>query len=80
MSVKIFGITRKEIVIQYFAYSQQQIGVYETMGKKIIHVWARIVQPRSQPGDGSALAVQFFLYQIPDMWCFVRGHGDDFQA
>ena len=78
--VEVIGITRKEIVIQYLTDSQQQIGIDKTMVKKIIHVLARVVQLRSQPSGGSALAVQFLLNQISDMWCFVHGHSIGFQA
>lgn len=67
-------------MVQYLADSQQQIGIDKTMGKNIIHVLARIVQLRSQPSGGATLAFQFFLNQASDMWCFVRGHGVDFQA
>ena len=77
---EIFRIIGEEVMAQYLADSQQQIGIDETMGKQIIHVLARIVQPQSQPSDGSALAVQFLLDQVSDMWCFVRGHGVGFQA
>ena len=71
---EVFGITREEIVIQYLADSQKQIGVNETMGKQIVHMLTRIVQPRSQPGDGSPLPCEFFLDKVSDMWYFLRGH------
>ncbi len=67
-SVEMFGIENEEICICYLADFQQQIRIYETLAKDVVHVLPRIVQLASQPSDCVALPFEFFFDKVSDMW------------
>lgn len=67
-------IILEEVMVEDFADSQQQIGVYEATIKKIIHILTCATDLGCKPRHTSSLPRKLHLNKVSDVWVFKRGH------
>ena len=76
----VVGISFEEVVVQDVTNLKQHIGGYPLAFKKVVDVLTRVVQFSCKPSLRPLLFFKFGFDEVSDMWRFVCGHCDGYQA